>query len=71
MLRTTIAALLLSLAVTGCTTLFGTSPRDSREEAIAACLEVVPAEAVPYADLFADCMEERGWAYTGATGPRR
>jgi hypothetical protein len=69
--RSTIAALVLLLSVTGCATLFGTSPRQSREEAIAACRDAVPAEAVPYADAFADCMEARGWAYTGATGPRQ
>ena len=64
-------ALLLAIALlsTGCASgFFGDHPHESREEAIAACIEAVPAEAVPYADRMADCMEERGWVYRRSTG---
>ena len=37
----------------------------SREVAIAHCIETIPAESVPFGDLFAACMEEQGWEYTG------
>ena len=39
--------------------------RPSREAAIAHCIETIPAESVPFGDLFAACMEEQGWEYTG------
>ena len=55
----------------GCATgLFGSSGQ-SREQAIRACTEAVPADAVPYADAFSACMEERGFVYTGTSGPRQ
>ena len=61
--------LAISFASIGCAT-FSDHPRESREEATAACLEAVPSEAVPYADRIADCMEARGWVYTGSASPR-
>lgn len=47
----------------GCASVFGMGPSKSREEAIAACVEAVPAETVPFGDAFAACMEEHGWVY--------
>jgi hypothetical protein len=71
-----LASLLLAASVTalasttlGCAA-FGSHPSETREEATAVCLATVPAEAVPYADKIADCMEERGWVYTGSASPR-
>ncbi len=55
----------------GCATgLFGSS-QDDRKQAIRACTQEVPADAVPYGDAIAACMEKRGYVYTGASGPRR
>ena len=49
----------------GCATgVFGNGPSRSREDAISACVESVPAEAVPYADVFAACMEGYGWTHS-------
>jgi len=67
------AAVLTTLIVAastalGCATLAG-GPRQSREEAIAACVAAVPAETVPFADAFAACMEERGWVYAAVSAP--
>ena len=62
-----IVFLTASLAL-GCASLV-TGPTSSREEAIAACIEAVPAEAVPFADVFATCMEERGWVYGAVSAP--
>jgi len=63
-------ALVLVLAQAACATgLFARTQR-SREQAIRTCAADVPADAVPYADAFSACMEERGFVYTGTTGPR-
>jgi hypothetical protein len=63
-------ALVLALAQASCATdLFARTPR-SREQAIRTCASDVPADAVPYADAFLACMDERGFVYTGTTGPR-
>ncbi len=65
------AFLFMALAVTslaaGCATLFGGGPSKSREDAIAACVEAVPTESVPYGDAFAACMEEYGWVHQSAS----
>jgi hypothetical protein len=70
-----VVALLLSwivLSQSGCATgWFGDAPHPSREKALSDCLKEVPPEAVPYADAFSACMEERGWVYTGTAGPRK
>ena len=55
-----------SLAL-GCATVFGSGPSKSREDAIAACVEAVPADSVPYGDAFAACMEEYGWVHRSAS----
>ena len=47
----------------GCPTLLGGGPSKSREEAIAACVEAIPAESVLYGDEFAACMEGYGWVH--------
>ena len=47
----------------GCATLFGDGPSKSRQDAIAACIEAVPAETVAYSDAFAACMEGYGWVH--------
>lgn len=56
-----IAALLVQASCA--TGLFSDGPSKSREDAIAACVESVPAETVPYADAFAACMESYGWVH--------
>lgn len=63
-------AALAALAAGGCATSILPRKTDSREEAIRACTEEVPPDAVPFADAFAECMERRGWTYQGSTGPR-
>jgi hypothetical protein len=60
----TLAALVTALLGLGCATgIFGDGPSKSREDAIADCTQKVPAETVPYADAFAECMERHGWVY--------
>jgi hypothetical protein len=57
--------LLASLAAfTACATgPFAMRSHPSRAEAIQRCTKEVPADAVPYADAMADCMERYGWTY--------
>ena len=67
-LAAALAAIAFGPIGAGCASL-GDHPRESRQEATAACIEAVPAESVPYADRIADCMEARGWVYTGSADP--
>lgn len=51
-------------ALAGCATgPFAMRSHPSRAEAIQRCTKEVPADAVPYADAMADCMERYGWTY--------
>ena len=69
--RAASASISMLLLASGCATgIFRNGPEHSREEAIESCMEKVPAEAVPYADAFAECMEARGWVYRPPAGPR-
>jgi hypothetical protein len=64
-------ALASSLLGSGCATgIFDMGRHPSREDAIAECMLEVPAAAVPYAERFADCMQERGWVYRVPASPR-
>lgn len=68
---TIVSVMLLAVASAGCATgLFGDS-KEGRKQAIRECTQQVPADAVPYADAFSTCMEQHGYVYTGASGPRR
>jgi hypothetical protein len=63
-----VLALALALEAVGCAgNLFGLG-RPSRKEAIAHCIEVIPAESALYADHFSACMEQQGWMYAPEGG---
>ncbi len=64
--RAALVLMVTSLAL-GCATLFGGGPSKSREDAIAACIEAIPAETVLYGDAFAACMEDYGWVHQSAS----
>ncbi len=70
--RTQLLLVLLACGgVVGCATgPFARAPK-SPEKAIRACSAEVPADAVPYADVFSECMERRGFVYRGTAGPRQ
>jgi hypothetical protein len=61
-----VVALVLALEAAGCAgNPFGRG-RPSRKEAIAHCIEMIPAESALYADHFSACMEQQGWVYSSS-----
>ena len=62
---------LIALVAAGCAALGQSGASKSRQQAIAACVEAVPAETVPFAETFAACMESYGWAYKSKSGASR
>jgi len=67
MLRCVVLVLIPLFAV-GCATFGRSGASKSRQQAIAACVDAVPAETVPFAEAFAACMESHGWVYSSKSG---
>ena len=63
-----VVLVLIALGVAGCAAFGPSGASKSRQQAIAACVEAVPAETVPFAETFAACMESYGWAYKSTSG---
>lgn len=70
MFRRTVVVL-IALGAAGCAALGPSGPSKSRPQAIAACVEAVPAETVPFAESFAACMESHGWVYQSKSAASR